>query len=69
LFSPVFQGYRAYYDAAYDDTLGMPGDALNKDLYDMAYEIWTSVPDEATEIKATSQAVMDAFTPALVPYE
>jgi hypothetical protein len=61
--------YKAYYDDAYDNTLGMPGDALNKDLYDMAYEIWTSVPDEATEIKTTSQAVMDAFTPALIPYE
>ena len=61
--------YRAYYDAAYDNTLGMPGDTLNKDLYDMAFEIWASVPDEATEIKAASQAVMDAFTPALISYE
>jgi len=61
--------YKAAYDAAYDATEAMTGDVINKDLYDMAYEIWASVPDEATEIKATSQAVMDAFTPALIPYE
>jgi hypothetical protein len=61
--------YKAAYDAAYDATEAMTGDIINKDLYDMAHEIWASVPDEATEIKAASQAVMDAFTPALIPYE
>jgi hypothetical protein len=60
--------YRPYYDLAYDETQGML-DPVNKDLYDMAYEIWSAVPDEAVLIKATSQAVMDAFTEELMPYE
>lgn len=61
--------YKAAYDAAYDDTEAMTGDFVHKDLYDMAQEIWAAVPEEATEIRATSQAVMEAFTSALVPYE
>jgi hypothetical protein len=60
--------YRPYYDAAYDETQGML-DPTNKDLCDMAHEIWAAVPEEAHEIKATSQAVMDAFTDDLIPYE
>ena len=60
--------YRPYYDLAYDETQGML-DPVNKDLYDMAYEIWSAVPDDAVEIKATSRAVMDAFTGDLIPYE
>jgi hypothetical protein len=60
--------YRPYYDVAYDETQGML-DPVNKDLYDMAYEIWSAVPDDAVDIKATSQAVMGAFTDDLIPYE
>lgn len=50
--------HRAEYDLAYENTLGIGGDPLNKDLYDAAYEIKQAVNDP--EIQLKSQAVMDA---------
>ena len=52
--------HRTEYDVAYDNTLGVDGDPLNKDLYDLAYEIKLAVSDP--EIQAKSQAVMDAVS-------
>jgi hypothetical protein len=50
--------HRAEYDLAYEETLGVGGDPLNKDLYDAANEIKQAVNDP--EIQLKSQAVMDA---------
>jgi len=50
--------HRAEYEIAYNKTLGVDGDPLNKDLYDAADEIKLAVNDPI--IQAKSQAVMDA---------
>ncbi len=56
--------HRAEYDIAYESTLGVDGDELNKDLYDAANEIKQSVHDPY--IQAMSQAVMDAVSSAVL---
>lgn len=52
--------HRAEYDLAYENTLGVGGDPLNKDLYDTANEIKQAVSDPVIQLK--SQAVMDAVS-------
>lgn len=52
--------HRVEYDIAYEETLGIDGDPLNKDLYDAAHEIKQAVSDPVIQQK--SQAVMDAVS-------
>ncbi len=56
--------YRAEYDIAYENTLGVDGDPLNKDLYDAANEMMGAVDDPV--IQAKSQAVMNAVNHAVI---
>jgi hypothetical protein len=58
--------YRKQYDRAFGATRSFWQAPVDKDLYDMAYEIKRLVSDP--EIKARSQAVMDAID-AVVLYE
>jgi hypothetical protein len=57
---------RKKYDSAFNATRSFWQAPMDKDLYDMAYEIKRLVPD--TNIKNKSQAVMDAIT-AVVLHE
>jgi hypothetical protein len=57
---------RKKYDQAFGATRSMWQAPMDKDLYDMAYEMNRNVTD--ANIKATSQAVMNAFT-AVVLHE
>jgi Clostripain family len=56
--------HRSEYDIAYNNTLGVDGDPLNKDLYDAANEVMQAVNDPV--IQAKSQAVMNAVSNVVV---
>jgi hypothetical protein len=56
--------YRKQYDQAFTATRTFWQAPMDKDLYDMAYQIKSNVPD--ANIKSKSQAVMDAFSAAVL---
>jgi hypothetical protein len=58
--------HRREYDQAFAETRSFWQAPMDKDLYDMAYEIYQSVKDENIQVK--SEAVMNAVT-AVVLHE